>query len=317
MGPTSPERGTKLGEGAGPRAEPGHTQCTNGPAAGGLGELGPCEHPHASPLAPALSWGGFPHCWHPPQLPCWLERAGAHPHPYGTAGAGIIPNPCQHREQETPLGGTVLGAARPTPSHPHHSAPWHLSPRRCHRAVVLSGRLSVQLGCCPATKPCAAPLRPPAHPTQLFPPLPPAAATSFPAGTKSSSFHPKRGCAGGEGGTHLQGGLGPPYRSVGGSSSPLLGPCGARFCPVGHLGDTLGSQLSPLVHLEGIWRSHLLPMGHLSGTDESQHSPMGHLGGSVLSYGATGGHWGSWFIPIGHLEVPVLPYGALGNKFPP
>lgn len=175
----------------------------------------------------------------------------------------------------------------------------------------------VQLGCCPATKPCAAPLRPPAHPTQLFPPLPPAAATSFPAGTKSSSFHPKRGCAGGEGGTHLQGGLGPPYRSVGGSSSPLLGPCGARFCPVGHLGDTLGSQLSPLVHLEGIWRSHLLPMGHLSGTDESQHSPMGHLGGSVLSYGATGGHWGSWFIPIGHLEVPVLPYGALGNKFPP
>lgn len=118
MGPTSPERGTKLGEGAGPRAEPGHTQCTNGPAAGGLGELGPCEHPHASPLAPALSWGGFPHCWHPPQLPCRLERAGAHPHPYGTAGAGIIPNPCQHREQETPLGGTVLGAARPPPAIP-------------------------------------------------------------------------------------------------------------------------------------------------------------------------------------------------------
>lgn len=191
MGPTSPERGTKLGEGAGPRAEPRHTQCTNGPAAGGLGELGPCEHPHASPLAPALSWGGFPHCWHPPQLPCRLERAGAHPHPYGTAGAGIIPNPCQHREQETPLGGTVLGAARPTPSHPHHSAPWHLSPRRCHRAVVLSGRLSVQLGCCPATKPCAAPLRPPGASHTIVPPTATSRSHLLPRRHKKLLFPPK------------------------------------------------------------------------------------------------------------------------------
>jgi len=253
--------------------------------------------PAPTSLPAGTGWGASSSLWH--------RRGWHHPQPVPTPGAGDTP------------GGHSTGGSQ---THPQPS------PSLCPMAFVTpevsprSGSVGEAVCSWDAAQPQSpAPPRcvPPAHPTQLSPPLPPAAATSFPAGTKSSSFHPNRGCAGGEGGTHLQGGLGPPYRSVGGSSSPLLGPCGARFCPVGHLGDTLGSQLSPLVHLEGIWRSHLLPMGHLSGTDESQHSPMGHLGGSVLSYGATGGHWGSWFIPIGHLEVPVLPYGALGNKFPP
>lgn len=306
MGPTHPERGTKLGEGTRPRAEPGHAQCTNGPAAGGLGEPRPCEHPHASLLALALSWGGFPYCWHQPQLPCQPERAGAHPHPYGTSGVGIIPNPCQHWERETPLGGAVLGAVGPPQPSPSLRLVVFVTPEVSPCSGFVR-ELSVQLGCCPATKPCAAPLRPPGTSHTIVPPLPPAAATSFPAGTKSSSFHPNRGCAGEEDGTHLHGGLGLPYWSAGRLRLSAIGHLWSSVLSYGTFGDTLGSQLSPLGHLEGTWRSYLLPMGHLSGIGESQDSPTGHLGGLVLSYGATGGHCRTWFIPIGPIGGPRSP----------
>lgn len=143
-------------------------------AAGSCPELGGVPSllaPAPTSLPAGTGWGASSSLWH--------RRGWHHPQPVPTPGAGDTP------------GGHSTGGSQTPPSHPHHSAPWHLSPRRCHRAVVLSGRLSVQLGCCPATKPCAAPLRPPGASHTIVPPTATSRSHLLPRRHKKLLFPPK------------------------------------------------------------------------------------------------------------------------------